>query len=92
MSSMLMCSAGARDAASAMVQARECGEYRNLATRLNTVNPRQTARMDLNKHEHAGYKSMINRIQLRPKVFSPSIFAILRSNTEHCRAISCINV
>ena len=25
-------------------------------------NPRKTARMDLNKHEHAGYKSMINRI------------------------------
>jgi hypothetical protein len=62
MSSMLLCSAGAGDAASAMVQARECGEHRNLATRLNTVNPRKTARMDLNKHEHAGYKSMINRI------------------------------
>jgi hypothetical protein len=62
MSSMLLCSAGCGDVASAMAQARECGEYCDLATRLSTVQPKKTTRMDLNEHDHGGHKSMIDRI------------------------------
>ena len=60
--SMLQRSAGAGDAASAMVRAGECSACRNLATRLNVVQPKETARMDLNKHEHGRHSSSINKL------------------------------
>ena len=52
MSTAVLCSAGAGDVAPAMVQAREGSGCLNLTPRLNTVQPKKTARMDLNEHEH----------------------------------------